>query len=596
MIICYLSINILYLIVLLKKGKKVENSDISSKISIKQLNILILIYCIEMCLLFMFNLNKGMPADELLYYTTAKSYCEMGHDLQGYSNAIYNVSWGFGTQSIGYLFIVIPLMKIFGYSILVFRLPMVIVWVVSIIVGIEYIKEKYSIERAFYALLYVVTSPLLIFSPLYVIDSHFLAPIVILGLVLLDKGIETKKNRYIYISMLYWGFSYYIYALTLPIITLFLIIVASYLIVMKKCKVRTIFLSVLICLSIAYCAIAGWLNILFSWTLPNIFEYPTADILRTADLAGMNIELVLTKILGEFFIGLTGVYEHWYTNYYYLSEYLPLYLKSTMIIILIGTFIVYRRTKQKQIGIVTIILSIVVVITNLMVIRGTDIRYDLLGICLAIYFSYIVVSTEGWQRRLIIFCNVCGFVVYLVIYNISLNIMQNSVNTNDLGTNKSLLKSIEYIYDNDIENVNVILSELTIKESDSMVNNYIYIFCNGIKSIDDRESVECLYNTPSILEVFKNYKFYVVAELGQLTETLDGYIVTKTKVGYNLIMNNLMTDELQDFVVLSNDVYTLVDVNKEYDLNLNYNTDYDNLNFLDNILRWSGNLKEEVYD
>lgn len=41
MIICYLSINILYLIVLLKKGKKVENSDISSKISIKQLNILI---------------------------------------------------------------------------------------------------------------------------------------------------------------------------------------------------------------------------------------------------------------------------------------------------------------------------------------------------------------------------------------------------------------------------------------------------------------------------------------------------------------------------------------------------------------------------
>ena len=129
-----------------------------------------------------------------------------------------------------------------------------------------------------------------------------------------------------------------------------------------------------------------------------------------------------------------------------------------------------------------------------------------------------------------------------------------------------------------------------------MVNNYIYIFCNGIKSIDDRESLECLYNTPSILDVFKNYKFYVVAELGQLTETLDGYIVTKTKVGYNLIMNNLMTDELQDFVVLSNDVYTLVDVNKEYDLNLNYNTDYDNLNFLDNILRWSGNLKEEVYD
>lgn len=585
MVICYVLINIILLVMLVIKGK--DSNIIERKLNNKHLNALIFIYIIEILLLFLFNLNKGMPTDELLYFAMAKTYSETGHDLQGYTNLIYTVAWGYGTQSIGYLFLVVPLMRVLGCSVLIFRLPMLLLWIMCTFIGIQYIKEKYNINRAFYTLLYVVTCPLLVFAPLNVIDAHFMTPIILLGLVYLDKGIESCKSKYIYISMLFFGFSYYTYALAFPISTLFLVLTAIYLIKTKRCKLKTVVIAGILCLVIAYFAIAGWLNILFGWTLPNIFNYPEEQITRIEDV-GISIETIFLKVYGWIILGLTGIYDKWQKNYFYADECLPTYLKITMFIILIGFLIIYRRTKKKQVGVLIIILSLVLMLLEMVVIKGTDIRFDLLGICIALMFSYNVLNMKGWSRRIFILCNTCCYILYLVIFNTTLNVERNKVNIYDLGTNQSLLQSVEYIYNNDITNVNIILSEDICDETNSSINDYVYAASNVIKITDCREEIETLYNTCALLTTFENYHFYIVDELNNLNinNDLEDYKTVKTKIGYNLIMNNLMTDDLQQFKIMSNGVYTLVYTENEYALNM-YNTNrYDNLSYLDNLLRW----------
>ncbi|MFD1417536.1 hypothetical protein [Companilactobacillus keshanensis] len=123
-----------------------------------------------------------------------------GTDIHGLKNPIYFASvWGQG-QSVLYSWIVIPVVKIFGFSILSFRLPIAILTIITIIsiIAAIYLSSKEKL-LAVCITVSLVTTPWLFVSSRWVLDANISPIFVILGLVSMYGSMARsyKVERYI---------------------------------------------------------------------------------------------------------------------------------------------------------------------------------------------------------------------------------------------------------------------------------------------------------------------------------------------------------------------------------------------------------------
>lgn len=184
------------------------------------------------------NSTPGLHVDETNYMNEVISKVNFGTDIHGLKNPIYFASvWGQG-QSILYAWIIVPVIKIFGFSLFMFRLPMAILTLTAIIAIVcsLYLSSPNK-ALPFLVTLSLVTTPWFLVSGRWVLDANVSPIFVIFGLInfylsTLEHPIKTKYY-FLVLSSVFIALSAYGYVASwiyLP----FLIITMALTTILKK--------------------------------------------------------------------------------------------------------------------------------------------------------------------------------------------------------------------------------------------------------------------------------------------------------------------------------------------------------------------------
>lgn len=182
--------------------------------------ILLLAACIR--LIALDRLPTGVLPDEAYGAYNAWGLMTEGMDSRGYNYPVYFVAWGSG-MSVLYSYLAIPLFRLFGVSLLIYRLPQAILGIFSIYAIYRLGKELFDMRMALLLAFALSVNPWHIMNTRFGLDANMAPGMFIIGLMFLVSGMK-KKGGYLVGAAVFLGAALYCYALTWIMIPLFLLL------------------------------------------------------------------------------------------------------------------------------------------------------------------------------------------------------------------------------------------------------------------------------------------------------------------------------------------------------------------------------------
>lgn len=244
--------------------------------------ILVLLISILSRLLFLEKFPNGIDQDEAGMMYDAYCMAKYGTDRYLNENPVYLINF-FGGQSVMYAAIASVLIRIFGLSVFVIRLPAVIFSLLTIIFAYllvkKYIGRKYALIFAFL----ISICPWHIMQSRWGLDCNLLSSFMMISLYAL---LNAKKDwHYIFVGIC-WGLTLYTYALSYIMLPVFFLFLCTYLLYVKKITLKQILILIIPILILAFPLICVQYVNLFSKgtvkfgfiTIPQMFKYRISEI------------------------------------------------------------------------------------------------------------------------------------------------------------------------------------------------------------------------------------------------------------------------------------------------------------------------------
>lgn len=190
---------------------------------------------------------EEINCDEAMTAINAKAISETGCDMYGTSFPVYFEAWLVGGQSALLTYLMSTSIKIFGFSIMSIRLPLLIISIISIFIFDKLVKiifeDNYEIRVIM--LLILALNPWHIMQSSWALDCNLFPHFMLYAIYFLIKGVKQNK-KYLYISIVLFGITLYTYGIALYATPVFLVISYLYLLKNKKIKISDAIISVLI--------------------------------------------------------------------------------------------------------------------------------------------------------------------------------------------------------------------------------------------------------------------------------------------------------------------------------------------------------------
>lgn len=165
------------------------------------------------------SLPNGVYPDEAYNAYNTWSLMSQGIDSRGYHAPVYFTAWGSGMNAL-YAYLALPLFRIFGAGITVFRLPQAFVSLASVYafycMGRELFNQKTGCIMAFA----LAINPWSIMNARFGLESSLAPGMLLFALTFLVLGLK-KNLRFLLLSAIFMAASLYAYSLTwiaLPVI------------------------------------------------------------------------------------------------------------------------------------------------------------------------------------------------------------------------------------------------------------------------------------------------------------------------------------------------------------------------------------------
>ena len=194
-----------------------------------------------------FMVKKPINIDEAMTVLNANSLAKSGTDILGEKLPIYFDTWLHGGQSPFATYLVAIMIKLFGYSLFVTRVPMFVFSMLGLIAFYKFLKEVIPENETLINIAFCLAciSPWHLYSSAFTLDCNFLPHIAMLGMYFLVKGINSKKSKYFVFSMLFFGLGFYCYILSAIIIPVLLAVLFLILLIKKKVSFKNTIISVI---------------------------------------------------------------------------------------------------------------------------------------------------------------------------------------------------------------------------------------------------------------------------------------------------------------------------------------------------------------
>lgn len=196
------------------------------------------------------NALKEVNSDEMMLAVNAKAIADTGKDINGISYPVYLL--GFGGQSVLLLYIIVLCIKIFGYSLFVVRLPLLVISIISLVVFYDLIRRiSQNNTIALIGLGLLAISPWHILQGMWALDCNILPHILLIAIYLLYIGIIKKSRWTLYLSMVFFALTLYSYGIAIYFTPILLLILAIYLKRKKKISLPDLIICIVIFLILA---------------------------------------------------------------------------------------------------------------------------------------------------------------------------------------------------------------------------------------------------------------------------------------------------------------------------------------------------------
>ena len=194
-----------------------------------------------------FMVKKPINIDEAMTVLNANSLAKSGTDILGEKLPIYFDTWLHGGQSPFATYLAAIMIKLFGYSLFVTRVPMFVFSMLGLIAFYKFLKEVIPENETLINIAFCLAciSPWHLYSSAFTLDCNFLPHIAMFGMYFLAKGINSTKSKYFVFSMLFFGLGFYCYILSAIIIPVLLAVLFLILLIKKKVSFKNTIISVI---------------------------------------------------------------------------------------------------------------------------------------------------------------------------------------------------------------------------------------------------------------------------------------------------------------------------------------------------------------
>ena len=164
----------------------------------------------------------GVLPDEAYGAYNAWALMTEGIDSRGYSFPVYFVAWGSG-MSVLYSYLAIPLFKLFGATVTVYRIPQAVIGILGVyaayVLGRELLEERFGLLFAFV----LAINPWNIMNTRYGLDANMAPDMFLIAVTLLVLAMR-RKPSYFLPAAFAMGLTLYCYALSWIMIPVFLLL------------------------------------------------------------------------------------------------------------------------------------------------------------------------------------------------------------------------------------------------------------------------------------------------------------------------------------------------------------------------------------
>lgn len=176
----------------------------------------------------------GFNQDEAMAALEGLSLANNGTDHYGMTYPVYFTAWVTSQMNVLLSYILVPFFKLFGPSIFVARLPLLLFSFISLYVIFRFSYRLFGKNAALAILFVAAINPWQIMISRWALEANLFPHFLLYGCYLIYLGFEKKK--YIFYSMVLFGIAMYSYGISYYLVPILLITLCVYMIRIKYVK------------------------------------------------------------------------------------------------------------------------------------------------------------------------------------------------------------------------------------------------------------------------------------------------------------------------------------------------------------------------
>lgn len=199
------------------------------------------------CLYFV-KVPGGVNQDEAMAGVDAWALTNYGTDRFGMRFPVHFTAWKYGQMSVLLSYMMVPFMKVLGFTTLAVRLPMLVLSCLSIILVYFIGKKLFDTKFALIVMALTAINPWHFMQARWSLDCNVFPHIFLLAFYFLIHGLE--KTKYLYLSMLFFGLTFYCYGIAIYSVPIFLVVFSVFCFYKKQITIKQLVLCIMIFLII----------------------------------------------------------------------------------------------------------------------------------------------------------------------------------------------------------------------------------------------------------------------------------------------------------------------------------------------------------
>lgn len=186
----------------------------------------------------------GVNQDEAMGAVDAWALANYGTDRYGTWMPVHFAAWQVSQMSVLLAYCMTPFLKLFGFHTAVIRVPLALASCGSMVLMYFVGKRLFSEKTGLLMLALTVINPWHFMQSRWALDCNLFPHVFLLAFYLLLLGLE--KRRYLYLSMLFFGLTFYCYGVAVYSVTPFLAVFAFWCLWKKQLRWREVLVCALL--------------------------------------------------------------------------------------------------------------------------------------------------------------------------------------------------------------------------------------------------------------------------------------------------------------------------------------------------------------